>query len=140
MIQIWITMVCSTFFIAISYMTLLIKDSNTATGMFFSEAIIFNNGHLEIVASSPKNKNPNISASFLIIAEFLFMLCSWITSSSFLDTSLMLRGIQVLETFLSNYSTISKFVFWERLKERTYEIIISSMEILRRLLLEVIYV
>ena len=76
--------------------------SNTSTGMFFAEASIFNNGHLEIVAPYPKNKKPNISASFYIIAKFLFMFCSWITSSSSLDMSLLLGGIYVLETFLEN--------------------------------------
>ena len=49
--------------------------------MFFAEASIFNNRNIEIVAPSPKNNNPNISAYFLIIAKLLFMFCSWITSS-----------------------------------------------------------
>ena len=40
--------------------------------MFPPEARIFNNGHIETVAPSPKNNNPNISASFLIISKFLF--------------------------------------------------------------------
>ena len=70
------------------------------TGMFVVESIIFNNGHIEIVAPSPKNNNPNISDSFLIIAEFLFIFCSLITSSSSLDMSFLLVRIYVLETFL----------------------------------------
>ena len=52
--------------------------SYTENGMFFAEAIIFNNGYLEIVAPYPKNNNPNISASFLIIVKLFFMFCSWI--------------------------------------------------------------
>ena len=52
------------------------NNYNTATGMLFAEASIFNNEHLDIVAPSPKNNNPNMSASFLIIAKFLFMFCS----------------------------------------------------------------
>ena len=47
--------------------------SNTETGMFFAEASILNNGNLDIVAPSPKNNNPNMSASFLIMAKFLLM-------------------------------------------------------------------
>ena len=46
------------------------------TGIFFSEAIIFNNGHLEIVGIFPKNNNPNISVYFLIVAKFIFVLYS----------------------------------------------------------------
>ena len=68
--------------------------------VFFSEASLFNNGHLESVALSPKNNNPNISSKFLIIAKFLFMFCSWITSSSSLDMSFLLGVIYVLETLL----------------------------------------
>ena len=33
---------------------------------------IFNNGHLEIVAPYPKNNNPDISVSVLIMAKLLF--------------------------------------------------------------------
>ena len=40
---------------------------------FFAEHNIFNNGHLDIVAPSPNNNNPNMSASFLIMAKLLFM-------------------------------------------------------------------
>ena len=62
----------------------------TATGMFPPEAIIFNNGYIEIVAPSLKNNNPNISASLLIIENYIFMFCSWITSRSSLDIIFML--------------------------------------------------
>ena len=43
---------------------------------FLAEHSILNNGHLDIVAPSHKNNNPNISDSLLIIAKLLFMLCS----------------------------------------------------------------
>ena len=68
----------------------------TATGMFFEEAIIFNNVNLETVAPSPKNNNPNISASFLITDKFLFMFYSWIKSSSYLNMIFLLGVIYVL--------------------------------------------
>ena len=48
----------------------------TVTSMFFPEYRIFNNGHIEIVAPSPKNNNTNIFDSFLIIAKLLLVLCS----------------------------------------------------------------
>ena len=111
---------------------------NTATGMLFAEQSIFNNGHLEIVASSPKINNPNISASFLIIAKFLFMLCSWITSSSFLDMGFVLGWIFVLETFLDKSSTFLNLGFWEILKGGPSDIIRSAIAIVRRVSLEVI--
>ena len=110
----------------------------TETGMFFAEARIFKNGHLEIVAPSPKNNNPNISTYFFIISKFLFMFCSRITPSSSLDMRFMLGGIYVLETFLDNSSTFLNLGFWEILKVKSSEIIIYDMEIVRRVLLEVI--
>ena len=78
------------------------------------------------------------SASFLIIAKFIFMFCSWITSSSSLDMSFLLGGIYVLETFLDKSGTLLNIGFWSRLKGRPSEIIIYAMEIVRRVLLEVI--
>ena len=110
------------------------------TGMFFSEASIFNNGHLEIVTPYPKNNNPNISASFLIIAKFLFVFCPWITSSSYLDMSFLLGGIYVLKTFLDKSITFLDLGFWERLKGRLSEIIRSAIIIVRQVSLEVINV
>ena len=65
----------------------------TVTSMFFRVARIFNNGDLETVAPSPKNKHPNISASFLIMDKFLFMFCSLIASHSYLDINFLLGGI-----------------------------------------------
>ena len=112
--------------------------SNTAPGMFFAEASIFNNGHPYIVAPSPKNNNPNMSAYFLIMAKFLFMFCSWITSSSFLDMSFLLGGIYVFKTFLDNSSTFLNLDFWVRLKGRPSEIIRSDIAIVRQVSLEVI--
>ena len=100
--------------------------------MFFAESRIFNNRHLEIVAPSPKNNNPNIFASFLIISKFPFMLCLQITSSSSLDMSFMLGVIYVLETFLHNSSTFLNLIFWGRLKEIPSEKIISAMVIVRQ--------
>ena len=44
----------------------------TETGMFPPESRIFNNKHLDIVAPSTKNNNPNVSASLLIMDKFLF--------------------------------------------------------------------
>ena len=104
----------------------------------FRRRYIFNNGHPEIVALSPKNNNPNISASFLIIYKFLFVFCSKITSSSSLVMSFLFVGMYVLETFLDNSSTFLNIDFWERLKGRPSEIIRSAMAIVRRVLLEVI--
>ena len=42
---------------------------------FFPETRIFTNENIEIVSPSPKNNNPNIYASFLIIAKLLFVFC-----------------------------------------------------------------
>ena len=106
--------------------------------MFLPEAKIINNGYLEIVEPSPKNNNPNISASFLITTKFLFVLCSWITSSSSLDMSFLVGIIYVLETFLDNSSTFLNIGFWDRLKERPSKVIISDVAIVRRVSLEVI--
>ena len=84
----------------------------------FPDARIFNNGHLDIVAPFPKNNNLNISDSFLIMAKFLFVFCSWIISSSSLDISFLVGLIQVLETFLANYSTFLNLGFWSGLNKR----------------------
>ena len=108
----------------------------TATGMFSPEAVIFNNGHLEMVAPSPKINNPNIFASLLIIYKLLFMFCSWITSISSLDIIFLLGGLYFLETFLASYSIFLNIYFWARLKERPSDIIISSIEIVRQVSLE----
>ena len=91
-----------------------------------------------MVAPSPKNNNPNISAPFLIIARFLFMFYSWITSSSSLDKSFLLGVIYVLEMFLDNSGTFLNLGFWDRLNGRPYNIIRYAIAILRRLSLEVI--
>ena len=112
--------------------------SDTETNMLFAEASIFNNVHIEIVAPSPKNNNPNMSASFLIMAKFLFVFYSWITSSSSLDMSFLLGRIYVFKTLLDNSSTFLDLGFWERLKGRPYEIIRSAIAIVRLVLLEVI--
>ena len=90
------------------------------------------------MAPSPKNNNPKISDSFLIIAELLFIFCLWITSSSSLDMRFLLGGIYVLEKFLDNSSTFLNLGFWERLKGRPSEIIRSAIAIVRRVSLEVI--
>ena len=119
-------------------MTLTINDFQNSNWYFFSEASIFNNRHLEIVASSPENKNPNISASFFIIARFLFVFCSWIPSSSSLGTSFLLGGTYVSEKFLDNSSTSLNLYFWKRLKGRPSEIIRYAIVIVRRLVLGVI--
>ena len=94
--------------------------------------------HLDIVAPSPKNNNPNMSAYYLIINKFLFMLCSLIRSSSSLDISFLLGGIYVLETFLDNSSTFLNIGFWGRLKGRPSEIIRSATAIVRQVSLEVV--
>ena len=106
--------------------------------MFFAESSIFNNGNIEIMAPSPKNNNPNIYASFLIISKLLFIFCSLITSSSYLDTSFMLGGIYILETFLDTSITFLGLCFWEILMGRPYEIIRFGIAIVRRSSLEVI--
>ena len=112
--------------------------SKTATVMFFSEARIFNNVHPEILSPFPKNNNPNISAYFFIIAKFLFMFCSWITSISLSDLRFLLGGICVLETFLHKSSTFLNIGFLERLKRSPSQIIISVIAILRQVSLEAI--
>ena len=112
--------------------------TNTATGMLFAEASIFNKWHLDIVAPSPKNNNPNISSYFLIMAKFLFMFCSWITSSSSFDMSFLLGVIYVFKTFLDNSSTLLNLGFRVRWKGRTSEIIRSAIAIVRWVSLEVI--
>ena len=66
------------------------------------------------------------------------MLYSWTTSSSSLDIIFLVGGIYVLETFLENSSNLLNIGFWDRLKEIPSEIIISDMEIVRWLSLEVI--
>ena len=66
------------------------------------------------------------------------MFCPWITSSSYLDMQFLWGGIYVLETFLDNSSTFLNIAFGERLKERPSEIMISTMEIVRWVSLEVI--
>ena len=80
----------------------------------------------------------NMSASFLIIAKFLFMFCSWITSSSFLDMIFLLGGLYVFKNILDNSSNFLNLCFWERLKGRPSEIIRSAIAIIRQILLEVI--
>ena len=65
---------------------------NTATGRFFPETKIFNSGIMEIVAQSPRNKNPKISDSFLIKIKFLSMFWSWIISKRSLDIRFLLGG------------------------------------------------
>ena len=129
---------CCIFFIAIRYMTTTINNLQNSNWYVFSEASIFNNGHLEIFAPSPKNNNPNIPASFLIIAKLLFMFCSWITSSSSFYIIFMLGGICILETFLDNYITFSNLGFWARLKGRPSEKIRSAIAIVRHVSLEVV--
>ena len=119
-------------------MTLKINNFQNSNWYFFAEIRLFNNEHLEIVAPSPKNNNPNMSASFLIMGKFLFMFCSWITSSSSLDMSFLLGGIYVFGNFLDNSSTLLNPVFWAILKGKPSEIIISDIEIVRRVWLEVI--
>ena len=52
--------------------------------------------------------------------------------------SFLLGGIYVFKTFLDNSSTFLNLGPWERLKGRTSEIIRSAIEIVRRVLLEVI--
>ena len=116
----------------------MIKKEAWIFGLLFLESSIFNNGHLEIVSPSPKNNNPNIPASFLIIDKFLFMFCSWITSSSYLDMRFLLGRIYVLETILDNSSTFLNIGFWERLKGRPSEIITSAIAIVIQVSLEVI--
>ena len=106
--------------------------------IFFVEAIILNYGNLDILAPSPKNNNPNMSASFLIMDKFLFVLCSWITSRSSLSMSFLLGGIYVLETFLDNSSNFLSLGFWARLKGRHSDIIRSAIAIVRQFLPEVI--
>ena len=88
--------------------------------MVLPEFIIFNNGHLEIVAPSTKNNNSNISASFLIIAKLLFLFYSWITSSSSLGVIFMLRGIYILETFHSRSSVFLNLGFCEYIKVKAF--------------------
>ena len=119
-------------------MNLTINNCQYRNWYFFTEATIFNNGHLDIVAPSPKNNNPNMSASFWIMAKFLFMFCSWITSSSYLDVTFLLGGIYFFKTFPDNSSTFLNLVFCARLKGRPSEIIRSAITIVRRVSLEVI--
>ena len=52
--------------------------------------------------------------------------------------SFLLGGIYVFKMFLDNSSTFLNLSFWERLKGRPSEIIISAIAIVRRLSLEVI--
>ena len=112
--------------------------SNTTTGMLFAEANIFNNGHLEIVAPSSKNNNPNMSDSLLIMDKFLFLFCSWMTSSSCLDMIFLLGGVYVFKKFLEKSSTFLNLGFWAKLKGRHSKIIRSDIAIVRQVLLEVI--
>ena len=118
-------------------MTLTINDLQNRNWYVFTEASIFNNVHIEIVVPSTKKK-PNISDSFVIIAKFLFMFCSWITSISYLDMSFLLGRIHVLKNFLDNSSKFSNLSFWERLKGKPSEIIRSTIAIVRQVLSEVI--
>ena len=118
MIQKLITNECSAFLLPPARGHWQSTISKTATSMFFAEASIINNRNLEIVATSPKNNNPNISASFLIIYKFLFMFFSWITSSSYLYTSFLLGGIYVLEMFLEKSITFLNLGFWAKLEGR----------------------
>ena len=138
MIQNSVTNECSIFLLPSAKWPWQSTISKTETGMFFVEASIFNNGHLEIMASSHKNLIPYISASFLIISKLLFIFCSWRTSSSSLDVSFLLGGIYVLEKFPENSRTLSNIGFWERLKGRPSEIIRSVFTTVRRVSLEVI--
>ena len=48
----------------------------------------------------------------------------------------LLVGIYFLETFLDNSSTFLNLVFWERLKRRHSDIIISSFSMVRQVSLE----
>ena len=113
--------------------------TKTATGTFSSEVGIFNNGHLEIMATYPKNNNPYTSAFFYIISKLLFMFCSWITSSTSLDMRFLLGGLHVLETSLVNSSIFLNIGFWWILKERPSEIIRSAVAIVRQVSLEVFH-
>ena len=63
-------------------MNLTIKDFQNSNWHVFPESRMFNNGHIEIVAPSHKNNNPNISDYFLIVAKLLSMFYSLITSRS----------------------------------------------------------
>ena len=85
--------------------------------IYFPQKPGFNNGHLEIVAQSSKNKKPNVSAYFEIISKFLFTLCSLIKLRSFLDIRFLLGGIYVLEALLPNSSALLNTDFWGILKE-----------------------
>ena len=68
---------------------------------------------------------------FLIISKLLLMLCLWLTWSISLGVRFLPGEIYVLETSLVSSRTLLNLGFWERLKERLSEIIISSMEIIR---------
>ena len=70
---------------------------------------------------------------------FLFMFCSRIKSSISLDIRFLLGGIWFFGAFLDNSSTFLNLGFGEILNERSYEVIISAISIIRRFLLEVIY-
>ena len=52
--------------------------------------------------------------------------------------SFLLGGIYVFKKFLDNYSTFLNRGFWARLKGNVFEIIISAIEIVRQVSLEVI--
>ena len=69
---------------------------------------------------SPKNNNPHISSSFLIIAKLLFMFFSWITSSSYFDIRFMLGGIQVLKTFLCQLQYLLEYWFLGKIKGKNF--------------------
>ena len=60
------------------------------------------------------------------------------TLSSSLDMSFLSGGIYFFKTYLARSIIFLNLVFWERLKERTFDIIGSAMAIVRRVLLEVI--
>ena len=74
-------------------MALKIKKPQNRNWYVFLQARIFNNGDIEIVAPSAKNKDTNISASSLIMAKLFFMFCSIIASRSYLDLNFLLGGI-----------------------------------------------
>ena len=69
------------------------KISKTANGGFFPETKILGNVVHDIVASSPRNNNPNTSASFVIVVKFIFVFWLWITYKRSLGMSFLLVGL-----------------------------------------------
>ena len=98
---------------------------STSNGIFFSGTNTFNSGFMEIVASSPSNKNPKISDSILIKLKFLSMFWLWTTSRRCLDIRFLFGGWYIFYTFLAKSNNILNRGSWARLKKRPLKMIRS---------------